>query len=149
MQSPWCSGYHYYTTSFTKTWTLVLCRFKSCSRCVEDSRWWGSLKMVPAGNKAKDLLLVNHTTKIIHHHHHHHHLLCMMLMGSFKYNELNKKKNCCFCFPLRQNKKNKILDMNNFAFHKKWLFDFLSKSRGSIMWLKARDTYIHSHKKRE
>ena len=29
--------------------------------------------MVPAGNKAKRLLSVNHTTKKIHHHHHHHH----------------------------------------------------------------------------
>ena len=29
--------------------------------------------MVPAGNKAKRLLSVNHTTKTIHHHHHHHH----------------------------------------------------------------------------
>ena len=27
--------------------------------------------MVPAGNKAKRLSLVNHTTKTIHHHHHH------------------------------------------------------------------------------
>ena len=31
--------------------------------------------MVPAGNKAKRLLLVNHTTITIHHHHHHHHQL--------------------------------------------------------------------------
>ena len=29
--------------------------------------------MVPAGNKAEHLLLINHTTKTIHHHHHHHH----------------------------------------------------------------------------
>ena len=29
--------------------------------------------MVPAGNKANHLSLVNHTTKTIHHHHHHHH----------------------------------------------------------------------------
>ena len=29
--------------------------------------------MVPAGNKAKHLSSVNHTTKTIHHHHHHHH----------------------------------------------------------------------------
>ena len=29
--------------------------------------------MVLAGNKAKHLSLVNHTTKTIHHHHHHHH----------------------------------------------------------------------------
>ena len=29
--------------------------------------------MVPAGNKAKRLSSVNHTTKTIHHHHHHHH----------------------------------------------------------------------------
>ena len=29
--------------------------------------------MVPAGNKAKPLSSVNHTTKTIHHHRHHHH----------------------------------------------------------------------------
>ena len=29
--------------------------------------------MVPAGNKAKRLPLVNHTTKRFHHHHHYHH----------------------------------------------------------------------------
>ena len=29
--------------------------------------------MVPAGNKAKHLLSVNHTPKTIHHHNHHHH----------------------------------------------------------------------------
>ena len=28
--------------------------------------------MVPAGNKAKRLSSVKHTTKTIHHHHHHH-----------------------------------------------------------------------------
>ena len=34
--APWCSGYHYCTTSFNKAWTGVLCRFKSCSRRVRD-----------------------------------------------------------------------------------------------------------------
>ena len=48
----YCSGYHNCTTSFIKAWTQVLRRFKSCSRRVGDSRWWGSLTMVPAGNKA-------------------------------------------------------------------------------------------------
>ena len=67
MITPWCSGYHYCTTSFIKTWTQVLRRFKSCSRRVGDSRWWGSLTMVPAENKAKRLSSVNHTTKTIHH----------------------------------------------------------------------------------
>ena len=43
-------------------------RFKCCSRCVGDSRWWRSLTF-PAGNKAKRLSSVNHTTKIIHHRH--------------------------------------------------------------------------------
>ena len=66
---PWCSGYHNWTTSFNKVWIQVLRRFKSCSRRVGDSRWWGSLAMVPAGNKAKSLSSVNHTTKTIHHHH--------------------------------------------------------------------------------
>ena len=65
LMAPWCSGYHYCTPSFNKSWTQILCRFKSCSRRVEHSRWWGSLTMVPAGNKAKCLSSVNHTTKII------------------------------------------------------------------------------------
>ena len=65
----WCSGYHYCTTSFNKTWTQVLCRFKPCSWHVLGSRWSGSLTMVPAGNKAKCLLSVNHNAKTIHHHH--------------------------------------------------------------------------------
>ena len=60
------SGYHYCTASFNKAWTHVLCRFKPCSRRVGDSRWWGSLTMVAAGNKAKQFLSVNHTTKTIY-----------------------------------------------------------------------------------
>ena len=67
--APWCSGYHYCTISFTKAWTQILRRLKSCSRHVGDSWWWGSLAMVPAGNKAMPLSSVNHTTKTIHHHH--------------------------------------------------------------------------------
>ena len=67
--APCCSGYHYCTTSFNKVWPQVLRRFKSCLQRVRDSRWWGSLTMAPAGNKAKSLSLVNHTTKTIHHHH--------------------------------------------------------------------------------
>ena len=59
---------HYCTTSFNWVWTQVLRRFKPCSRRVGDSRWWGSLTVVPAGNKAKRLSPVNHTTKTIHHH---------------------------------------------------------------------------------
>ena len=51
----------------------LLCRFKSYTRRVRVWLWWGSLAMVPAGNKAKRLPLVNHTTKTIHHHHNHHH----------------------------------------------------------------------------
>ena len=69
----YCSGYRYCTTSFNKARTQVLRRFKSYSRRVGDSRWWGSLTVVPAGNKAYHLSSVNHTTKTIHHHHHHHH----------------------------------------------------------------------------
>ena len=51
----WCNGYHYCTTSFNKAWTQVLRRFKSCSRRVGNLRWWRSLAMIPAGNKAKRL----------------------------------------------------------------------------------------------
>ena len=65
--APWGSGYHYCTTSFIKAWTRVLHRLKSCSQCVWDSWWWGSLTMVPARNKTKSLSSVNYTTKTIHH----------------------------------------------------------------------------------
>ena len=41
--------------------------------------------MVPAGNKAKCLSSVNHTTKTIHHHHHHHHT--SLLSNVFNINE--------------------------------------------------------------
>ena len=64
--APWCSGYHYCTTSCPEAWTQVLCKFKSCSRHVGDLRWWESLTMVPAGNTAKRLSSVNHPPKIIH-----------------------------------------------------------------------------------
>ena len=67
--APWCSAHHYLTTSFNKAWTQILRRFKSCLRRVRDSRWWGSLTMVRAGNKAKRLSSVNHITETIHHLH--------------------------------------------------------------------------------
>ena len=73
---PWCSGYHYCLTSFNnKAWTKGQLNFKSCSRCVGDSRLWGTMTMVLAGNKAKRLSSVNHTVKVhhLHHHHHYHH----------------------------------------------------------------------------
>ena len=73
MSSAWCSGYLYWTTSLNVAWIQVLRRFKSCSRRVGDSGWWGSLTMVLAEDKAKRLSSVNHTTKTIHHHHHHYH----------------------------------------------------------------------------
>ena len=52
------------------------------SRRVWDSRWWGSLTMVPAGIKAKRLSSANHTTKTIHHHHYHlrHHQKHLLLV---------------------------------------------------------------------
>ena len=64
MVAPWCRSYRYCTTSFSKAWTQVLGRFKSCSRHVGA---WGSLTMVPAGIKAKRLSSINHATKTIHH----------------------------------------------------------------------------------
>ena len=64
MVAPWCRSYRYCTTSFSKAWTQVLGRFKSCSRHVGA---WGSLTMVPAGIKTKRLSSVSHATKTIHH----------------------------------------------------------------------------------
>ena len=40
MLSPWRSGYHYCTILFNYVWTQFLCRFKSYSQRVGDSRWW-------------------------------------------------------------------------------------------------------------
>ena len=47
----------------TWTWTQFLLMFKTCSRNIGDSQWWGSLTMVPARAKAKSLSSVNCTTK--------------------------------------------------------------------------------------
>ena len=49
----WCSGYHYYTTSG-----------------VSEIHHGKNLTVTLAGNKAKCLLSVNHTTKTNHHHQH-------------------------------------------------------------------------------
>ena len=43
---------------------------QTLSQCVRDLRWWGSLTIVPAGNKTRPLSSVNHTAKAIHHLHH-------------------------------------------------------------------------------
>ena len=61
----WILATYCCTTSFNKTRIQVLRRFKSCKRRVRDLRWWGSLVVVPAGNKAKRLSSVDHTTKAI------------------------------------------------------------------------------------
>ena len=51
---------------------LRFCAGSNPARRAGYSRWWGSLTMVRAGNKAKRLSSVDHTTKTIHHLHHHH-----------------------------------------------------------------------------
>ena len=78
---------------------------RTCSQHVRDSRWWGSLTMAPAGNKAKGLSLVNHTTKkfIIIDHHHHHHWITLrhgcspvnLLLRIFKHLFLKKPMDGC------------------------------------------------------
>ena len=74
---PWYSRCQCCTTLLNKIWNQVRRRFKSCLQRVRDSRWGGSLTMVPAGYKANRLSLVNYSTKTIRHHHyyhyHHHH----------------------------------------------------------------------------
>ena len=45
---------------------LRFCAGSNPARRVGDSRWWGCLTMVPAGNKAKRLSSVNQTPKTIH-----------------------------------------------------------------------------------
>ena len=66
----WYSGYHNFIQLRLNSGSAQV---KHCLHCVGDSREWGSLTMVPAGNKAKCLLSVNRTTKANYHHHHHHH----------------------------------------------------------------------------
>ena len=97
--APWCSVYHYCTTSFNKAWTEVQRRFKSCSRHDGDLRRWRSLTMVSAGNKAIRLLSVNHTTKTIHHHRCHHQMFSRKLHArSASTLDLVRKCDwCCKC----------------------------------------------------
>ena len=65
---PWGCGYLYCITSFIKASTQALHWCKSWLWHVGDLQWWGSVTMVPSGNRAKCLLSVNHITKIHHHH---------------------------------------------------------------------------------
>ena len=79
--------------------TAQLLHCTSCSPSVGDSRWRGSLTMVPAGNKAKRLSSVNHTTKTIHHHHHHHHTVQIFTSNSHRQKHESKvSKLCKGCF---------------------------------------------------
>ena len=48
--------------------------------------------MVLAGNKAKRLSSVNHTTKTIHHHHHHHHPQCLSVWSGEGKNKFKKRR---------------------------------------------------------
>ena len=59
--------------------------------------------MVPAGNKAKRLSSVNHTTKTIYHHHHNHHWI---FLGVFPHHFFEGQVLCNVTqkiFPSNQN----------------------------------------------
>ena len=64
-----CSGYHWCTTSFSKAWTVILCKLtsNSCWQRVWDRWWWEYLTIVAARNKVKDFSSINHSTKTIDH----------------------------------------------------------------------------------
>ena len=66
VKAKWCHGVVVITGQLSSTKFEL--RFRPCLRHIEDSRLWGSLREVPARNKATCLLLVNDTTKTIHHH---------------------------------------------------------------------------------
>ena len=79
--------------------TAQLPHCTSCLPSFGDSRWRGSLTMVPAGNKAKRLSSVNHTTKTIHHHHQHHHTVQIFTSNSHRQKHESKvSKLCKGCF---------------------------------------------------
>ena len=102
---PWRCGVGVITTAqlhSTKPEIRFCAGSKSCSRRVRDSQYWGSLTRFLAGNKAKHLSPVNHTTKAIHHchhrhHHHHHHYVNMI--------KTDTSNVCCFRNELRKTKR--------------------------------------------
>ena len=63
--TPWCGVYHYCTISSTEPELRFCTGSKHCLRLVEDSWWWESLTMDPAGHNVKRLSSVKHTTKTI------------------------------------------------------------------------------------
>ena len=70
LNSNWRRGVVVITTAqihSSKPELRFLRRFKSCSWRVGDSRWWGSLTMVPAGNKATPFIGQPYHKKIPHH----------------------------------------------------------------------------------
>ena len=70
--APWCSGYDYCSTSFNKVWTLGSAQVQILLTACRRFTMVSIPDNVLAGNNAKRLSSVNHTTKTIHHHRHHH-----------------------------------------------------------------------------
>ena len=64
----WSTNLSKYSILIINHCLFVYFGFKYCWWCVADSRWSGFLTKVPAGNKAKHLLSVNHATKTINYH---------------------------------------------------------------------------------
>ena len=58
------------TAQLDSTKSELMCKLKTCTWRVRDSQWLGSLKKIPAGNKAKSLSSVNQSAKTTHYHHH-------------------------------------------------------------------------------
>ena len=58
--APWCSGYRHCTASLNKAWTQVLCRFKSCSQRVGDTRWWGYVTIAFATHSNQNIFDSTH-----------------------------------------------------------------------------------------
>ena len=131
---PWCSGYHYCTTSFIKARTKVL-RRSDPPRGVSEIRDGEDLWQWPQPEIRLHLSSVNRTTKTIHHHHHpHHHDLyikyninyiceCFHLVinsGSPRYNPISFD----YCFQIFKTETQKYHDweLHIFIFFKNKIF---------------------------
>ena len=109
--APWCSGYHYCTTSFNKVSNSAQAQ-TVLEICDGENLWqWFRLEI-----RRKHLSSVKHTIKTIHHHHDHHHHHYNNIIWFFKLNTSKKSSVDCVVIV--------VVTINDWLVHN-WAWGFL------------------------
>ena len=96
--------------------------------------------MTPAGNKAKCLSSVNHTTKTIHHHHHYHHGLIYDLVEEAAIQNIREVEGTLeivYNFSVFSEKRGQRMQHLVQRFHSPLTIDEIDKQKMNVILLNA------------